>query len=63
MYIIRRSQWSLGLKHELFLLARTLRSWVGIPLKNIDVCIVCIYSVSVLFCVKVAALRRADSLS
>jgi hypothetical protein len=28
-----QSQWPRGLRHELFLLARTLGSWVRIPLK------------------------------
>jgi hypothetical protein len=31
--LIRRSQWPLGLWHELSPLARTLGSWVPIPLK------------------------------
>jgi hypothetical protein len=38
-----------GLRHELFSLARTLGSWVRIPLKAWK--IVCVYSVSVFSCV------------
>jgi hypothetical protein len=47
--------------------ARTVfaRSNAGIvdsnPTRGVDVCIVCIYSVFVLFCVQVEDLRRADS--
>jgi hypothetical protein len=53
-----RSQWPRGLSHEPSSLARTLGSWVRIPLEAwISVCV---YSVFVLFCVKIAVLRRAD---
>jgi hypothetical protein len=49
-----RSQWPRGLKHELSSPARTLGSWVQIPLEAwMSLCCV------VLFCVYVAALRRA----
>jgi hypothetical protein len=58
-YNERRSQWLRGLSHELSSLSRTLGSWVRIPLKGIDVC-VCVYSVFMLSCAQVAALRRAD---
>jgi hypothetical protein len=44
-----------GLRYEPFSPARILVSWVRIPL---EAC-VCVYSVFVLFCVYVAALRRA----
>jgi hypothetical protein len=53
-----RSQWSHGLRHELSSAARTLGSWVRIPLEAWMS--VCIYSVFVLFCMWVAALRQAD---
>jgi hypothetical protein len=53
-----RSQWAHWLRHELSSLARMLGSWVRIPLKVWMS--VCAYSVFVLFCVYVAALRRAD---
>jgi hypothetical protein len=44
-----RSQRTLGLRHELSSLARTLCSWVRIPLKAwISVCV---YSVCVVLCV------------
>jgi hypothetical protein len=56
-----RSQWPNILKHELSSLARTMGSWARIPLKA-WMC-VCVYSVSVLSCVQVAALRRADQSS
>jgi hypothetical protein len=46
------------LRHELSSLARTLGSWVRIPLKT-WMC-VCIFSVFVLSCVQVSALRLAD---
>jgi hypothetical protein len=46
------------LKHELSSLARTLELWVRIPLKAWMS--VCVYSLFVLSCVQVAALRRAD---
>jgi hypothetical protein len=64
-YIIlfEKSEWKIkfrcphGLRHELPSYAQTLGSWVRIPL---EVWIsVCVYSVFVLFCVQVAALRRA----
>jgi hypothetical protein len=54
-----RSQWLRGLRHELSSLARILGSWIRIPL--MAWMSVCVYSVFVLFCVQVAALRRADS--
>jgi hypothetical protein len=62
MYIARhilcQPQWPSGLSHEESSLSQTLGSWVRIPLKAwISVCV---YSVFVLFCVQVAALRRAD---
>jgi hypothetical protein len=44
-----RSQWPRGLRHELSSLARTLGSWVRIPLEAWMS--VCVYSVFVLFCV------------
>jgi hypothetical protein len=44
-----RSQWPRGLSHELSSLARTLGSWVRIPLKAWMS--VCVYSVFVLSCV------------
>jgi hypothetical protein len=53
----RRSQWPRGLRHEPSTPARTLGSWVRIPLKAWMS--VCFYSVFMLFCVQVAALRRA----
>jgi hypothetical protein len=56
-----RSQSPRRLRQELSSLARTLGSWVGIPLEAWMS--VCVYSVFVLFCVYVAALRRADPLS
>jgi hypothetical protein len=53
-----RSQWPRGLRHELSAPAQTLGSWVPIPLEAwISVCV---YSVSVLSCVQIAALRRAN---
>jgi hypothetical protein len=52
-----RSQWPSDLRHELFSPARTLGSWVRIPLD--EWMFVGVYSVFVLFCVQVAALRRA----
>jgi hypothetical protein len=46
---LRRSQWPLGLRHELSSPARTLGSWVWIQL---DAWMsVCVYSVFLLFCV------------
>jgi hypothetical protein len=53
-----RSQWSHGLSHEPSSSARTLGSWVPVPLEAWMS--VCVYSVFVLFCVQVATLRRAD---
>jgi hypothetical protein len=53
----QRSQWPRGLEHEPSSLARTLGSYLT---QVMDVCIVCVYSVLVLSCVQVAALRRAD---
>jgi hypothetical protein len=53
-----RSKWPRGLRHEVFWSAQILGSWVRIPLET---CMsVCVYSVFVLSCVQVAALRRAD---
>jgi hypothetical protein len=54
----RRLQWALGLKHELSSPSQTLGSWVRMPLKAWMS--VCVYSVFVLSCVQIAALRRAD---
>jgi hypothetical protein len=51
-----RSQWPLAVRQKLFSLARTLGSWVRIPLKTWM--FVSVYSV--LFCVQVAALRQTD---
>jgi hypothetical protein len=53
-----RSQWPRGVRHELSSLARTLGSLVRIPLETWMS--VCVYSVFVLSCVQVAALRWAD---
>jgi hypothetical protein len=48
-YFRCRSQWPHGLRHEPSSPARTLRSWVRIPL---EACMsVCIYSVCVVLCV------------
>jgi hypothetical protein len=53
-----RSRWPRGLRHEPSSLTRRLGLWVQIPIEAwISVCV---YSVFVLFCVQVAALRRAD---
>jgi hypothetical protein len=53
-----RSKWPRGLRHEMCSFARTLESWVRIPLKvRMSVCV---YSVFVLFFVQVAALRWAE---
>jgi hypothetical protein len=49
VYEYRRSQWPRGLRHELSSLARTLGSWVRIPLKRWT--FVRVYSVFVLLCV------------
>jgi hypothetical protein len=53
-----RSQWPLGPRHELSSPAQTLESWVQILLEAWMS--MCVYYVFVLFCVYVAALRRAD---
>jgi hypothetical protein len=53
-----RSQWPRGLRHELCSLARSLGSWVRIPLKAWMS--VCFYSVFVLFRVQIQALRWSD---
>jgi hypothetical protein len=37
-----RSQWSSGLRHELFSPAPTLRSWVRIPLRHGYLCVFCV---------------------
>jgi hypothetical protein len=52
--------WPRGLRHELSSLTRKLGSWVRIPLKAWLSVLVCVYSVFVLFCMQVEALRRAD---
>jgi hypothetical protein len=54
----RRSQWPCGLRHEPSSPAPTLGSWLRIPPETWMS--VCVYSVFVLFCLKAAALRRAD---
>jgi hypothetical protein len=59
IYIISSGHWPRGLRHELSSSARTLGSWVRIPLKGMDVCM-CVYSVFLLSCVQVVALRQAD---
>jgi hypothetical protein len=52
------SQWPRGLRHELSSLAQTLGTWDRISL---EACMsVCVYSIFVLSCVHVSALRRAD---
>jgi hypothetical protein len=51
---LSRSQWPRGLRHELSSPARTLGSWVRIPLQ------IYVYFAFVLSCVQVATLRRAD---
>jgi hypothetical protein len=56
-----RPQWLRGLRHEPSSPTRTLGSSVRIPLKAWIP--MCVYSVFVLFCVQVEALRRADALS
>jgi hypothetical protein len=53
-----RLQWPRVLRHELSSPAQTLGSWVRIPLEAWMS--VCVYSVFVLSCVQVAALRRAE---
>jgi hypothetical protein len=53
---MRRSQWPRGLRHE----PSSLAGMVGSnPTQGMDVC-TCVYSVFVLCCVYVAALRRTD---
>jgi hypothetical protein len=54
-----RSQWQHGLRHEHSSPARILGSWIRIPLEAWMS--VCVYSVFVLLCVEVEALRQADS--
>jgi hypothetical protein len=54
----RRSQWPRGLRHWLSSPARTLGPWIRIPFEAWMS--VCIYSVFMLSCVQVAALRWAD---
>jgi hypothetical protein len=56
-----RSQWLRGLRHEMSSSARTLVSWARIPLE--ELMSVYVYSVFVLSCIYVSALRRADPLS
>jgi hypothetical protein len=56
--VIGRSQWPPPPRHELSSPARTLGSWVQIPLEAWMS--VCVYSMFVLSCVQIAALRRAD---
>jgi hypothetical protein len=51
-------QWPRRLRHELSSPAQTLWSWVRFQLEAWMS--VCVYSVFVLFCVQIAALRRAD---
>jgi hypothetical protein len=58
---MNRSQWPRSLRHEPSSPDRILGSWVRIPLE--EWMSVCIYSVFVLLCVQVEALRRADPLS
>jgi hypothetical protein len=53
-----RSQWPHSIRHELSSPAQTLGSWFRIPLEAWMS--VCVYSVFVLSCVQVAALRWAD---
>jgi hypothetical protein len=53
-----RSQWSRGLRYEISSPARTLGSWVPIPIEAWK--FVCVYSVFVLYYVQIAALQRAD---
>jgi hypothetical protein len=53
-----RSQWPGSLRHEPSSSARTLGSWIRIPLES--GMSVCVSSMFVLFCEHVAALRRAD---
>jgi hypothetical protein len=53
-----QTQWPRGLRHEPSSPARTPGSWVRIPIEAWMS--VCVYYVFVLFCVQIAALRRAD---
>jgi hypothetical protein len=53
-----RSQWPHRLRHELSLPSQSPGSWVRIPLEVWMS--VCVYSVFLLSCMQVAALRRAD---
>jgi hypothetical protein len=53
-----RSTWPRGLRHKLSSPARTLGSWVRIPLKAWMS--VCIYSVFVLLCVYATAVQRTE---
>jgi hypothetical protein len=47
-----RSQWPRRLRHKLSTLARSIAGIVGSnPAQGMDVCIMCVYSVSVMFCV------------
>jgi hypothetical protein len=55
--LLRRSQWPRGPKHEPSSPARKPGSWVRIPLRYGCLCAFILF---VLFCVLVAALRRAD---
>jgi hypothetical protein len=58
-YVKCRSRWPRGLRHELSSLARTLESWLRIPLKAwVSVC--SFGFMSVFSCVSVVALRLAD---
>jgi hypothetical protein len=54
-----QSQWSRGLRHELSSHARTLRSWIRIPLKA-RMSASYAFIQFVLFCVEVEAWRRSD---
>jgi hypothetical protein len=58
MFISFKPQRPRDLRHELSSPARTLGSWIRIPLKAWMS--VCVYSVVVLSCVQVAVLRWAD---
>jgi hypothetical protein len=56
--LYRLLKWPCRLRHESSSSPRTLRSWVRIPLEARM--FLSVYSAFVLFCVQVAALRRAD---
>jgi hypothetical protein len=56
--VLSWSRWPHWLRHELSSPVRSLESWVRAPLEAWMS--VCVYSVSVLFWLKVAALRQAD---